>query len=190
MFSRHELAAELPVVPLYSQLGPNTTPEDFEEAMFVRKRSFATLRNIIWFRGLQVKEKFKDGAWTEVVGDDNFTTVKKMSPTGKKMQAAIENSVKEAEAERIAEQRFTRPSEDDKDDFYRWANHKIRELNNCSKTSEAQLQYARDTMSAMFGKIDAEKELVFPEPSAECSLEMVGNYGFATPPKGRKRGHY
>ena len=113
-----------------------------------------------------------------------------MSPAGKKMQAAIEKSVKEAEARRIAEQRFTRLSEDDRHDFYRWSNRKFRELNNCSKTSEVQLQYARDTMSAMFDKIDTEKEVLFPETSVESRLEMLGNYGLTTHPKRRKRTCY
>ena len=66
---------------------------------------------------------------------------------------------------------------------YRWSNHKIRELNNCSKTSEVRLQYARDTMSSMFDKIGAEKEVSFPETSAESTLEMLGNYGLITRPK-------
>ena len=134
-----KIAAEPPGVPVYPQLGPNTTQEDFEQALFVWNRAFTTLCDINRFRGLKIKEKFKDGSWKDVVGDDNFTTVKEMSPTGKKMQAAIEKSVKEAEARRVAEQRFTRPNEDDRDDFYRWANHNIRELNNCSKNSEVQL---------------------------------------------------
>ena len=86
-------------------------------------------------------------------------------------------SAKEAEARRIAEQCFAWSSEDDRDDFYRWANRKIRELNNCSKTSEVQLQYARDTMSTMFDKIDAQKEVSFHETMAESSLKMLGNYG-------------
>ena len=158
-----KLAVEAPGVPVYPQLGPNTTQEDFEEALFVRNHLSTTLRDIIRFHGLQIKEKFKDGAWTDAVGDDNFTMVKKMSPSGKNMQAAIKKSAKEAEARHIAEQSFTRPSEDDRDEFYRWANHKIRELNNCSKISEVQLQYARDTMSAIFDKINAEKEVSFPE---------------------------
>ena len=95
------------------------------------------------------------------------------------MQAAIENSVKEAEERRIAEQRFMRPSEDDRDDFYRWSNHKIRELNNCSKTSEEDLQYARDTMSAMFDRITARKQEAFPEDIMD-GMEMLGNHGLST----------
>ena len=89
-----KLAVEPPGVPVYPQLGPNTTQEDFEEALFVRNRSSTTLRDINRFRGLKVKEKFKDRSWKDVVGDDDFTTVKKMSPAGKKMQAAIEKSIK------------------------------------------------------------------------------------------------
>ena len=123
------------------------------------------------------------------MGDDDFSTAKKMSPTGKKMQAAIEESVKETEARRIAERCFTRPSEDTRDDFYRWSNHKIRELNNCSKTSEEDLQYARDTMSAMFDKITARKQEAFPETIMERT-EMLGSFGLSTPPKKRKRGSY
>ena len=136
-----------------------------------------------------MKDKFKDGAWKDVMGDDDFSTVKKMSPTGKKMQAAIEESVKEAEARGIAERCFTRPSEDASDDFYRWSNHKIRELKNCSKTSKEDLQYAKDTMSAMFDKITARKQKAFPESSME-GPEMLGNFGLSTPPKKRKRGSY
>ena len=124
-----------------------------------------------------------------VIGDDDFTTVTKMSPAGKKMQAAIEESVKEAEARRIAGRRFTRPSEDDRDDFYRWSNHKIRELNNCTKTSEEDLQFARDTMSAMFDKINSRKREAFPETTND-GMELMGNYGLFTPPKKRKRGSY
>ena len=45
-------------------------------------------------------------------------------------------------------------------------------------------------MSAMFDKIDAEKEVSFPETMAESSLEMLGNYGLTTPPKRRKRSRY
>ena len=59
---------------------------------------------------------------------------------------------------------------------YRWSNHKIRELNNCSKTSEVQLQYARNTMSAMFDKNDTEKEVSFPETSAESTAGLDVQY--------------
>ena len=45
-------------------------------------------------------------------------------------------------------------------------------------------------MSAMFDKIDAEKDVSFPETMAEGSLEMLGNYGLATPPKGPKTSRY
>ena len=92
------LSSEPPGFPVYPQLGPDTKEEDFEEAMFVRNRSSTTLRDIHKYRDLDVKDKFKDGAWKDVIGDDDFTTVKKMSPAGKKMQAAIEESVKESEA--------------------------------------------------------------------------------------------
>ena len=97
-----KLSSEASGIPVYPQLGPNTNEEDFEEAMFAdfeeamfaRNRSSTTLRDIHKYRDLDVKEKFKDGAWKDVIGDDDFTTVKKMSPAGKKMQAAIEESVK------------------------------------------------------------------------------------------------
>ena len=156
----------------------------------MRSRLSTTLRDIIRFRGLNIKEEFKDGTWTKVIGDDDFLTAKKVSPTGEKMQAAIAKSAKEAEARRKAEEHFTRPSKEDTDEFYQWANHFICELINCSKTSESQLQYARDTMSAMLDKIQTEKELAFPELNNECSLEMVGNYGESTPQKPRKRARY
>ena len=160
-----KLAAEVSVVTPYPQLGPNTPPEDFEEALFVRSRLSTTLCDIVPFRGPRIKEEFKDGAWTKIIGDDGFSTVKQMSPAGKKMQSAIAKSIKEADTRRKAEEHFTRPSEEDKDDFYRRANHTIRELNIFSKTLESQLQYARNTMSAMFDNIETEKELVFREPS-------------------------
>ena len=184
-----KLSSEASENPVYPQLGPNTTEQDFKEAMFVRNRSSTTLRDIHKYRDLDIKENFKDGAWKDVVGDDDFTTVTKLSPAGKKMQAAIEESVKEAEARRIAGRRFTRPSEDDLDDFYRWSHHKIRELNNCPKTSKEDLQLARDTMSAMFDKITSRKQEAFPE-TTDDGMELLGNYGLFTPPKKRKRGSY
>ena len=110
-----------------------------------------------------------------------------MSPAGKKREAAIEKSVKEAETRRIREKRFTRPSKDERDDFYRWFNHKNRELNNCPKTLEEQLQYTRDTCPPCLTNSKQKKEISFPEPSTECRLEMVGNYGVSTPQRGRKR---
>ena len=184
-----KLCSESSPIQGYPQLGPNTSEKDFEEAMFVRSRSTTTLRDIHKFRDLDVKDNFKDGAWKDVRGDDDFSTVKKMSPAGRKMQSAIEESVKEAQARGVAERRFTRPSEDTRDDFYRWSDHKIRELNNCSLTSEEDLQYAKDIMSTMFDKITARKQKAFPESSME-GPEMLGNFGLSTPPKKRKRGSY
>ena len=184
-----KLCSESSPIEGYPQLGPNTSEKDFEEAMFVRSRSTTTLRDIHKFRDLDVKDNFKDGAWKDVRGDDDFSTVKKMSPAGRKMQSAIEESVKEAQARGVAERRFTRPSEDTRDDFYRWSDHKIRELNNCSLTSEEDLQYAKDIMSTMFDKITARKQKAFPESSMK-GPEMLGNFGLSTPPKKRKRGSY
>ena len=123
------------------------------------------------------------------MGDNDFITVKKMSPTGKKMQAAIEESVKETTARRKAERCFARPSEDNRDDFYWWSNHKICELNNCTKIWEEDLQYARETMSATFDNIDARKQEAFPD-TIKDGMEMIGNYGLSTPPKKRKRSRY
>ena len=113
-----------------------------------------------------------------------------MSPAGKKIQDATAKSVKEMKTQRRAEERFTRFSKEEKDDFYWWATHFICELNNCSKTSEAKLKYARDTMSAMFEQIRAEKDVVFPESKAKWSLEMLGNYDELTLRKPRKRSRY
>ena len=124
------------------------------------------------------------------MGDDNFASMTKMSPAGKKMQAAIAKSVSDVEVRRKAKERVARPDEEEKDEFYRWATHSIRELNNCSKTSKLQLNYARETMAAMFDNISAEKEVAFPEPNVERNLEWFGNHVDTTPQKTRKRARY
>ena len=98
-----------------------------------------------------------------------------MRPAEKKMQAATAKSVEEIEAWRKAEERFIWPSEEEKDDFYCWVNHSICELNNCLKTSEAQLKYVIDTMSTMFEHTRAEKDVAFLESSTKRSLKVSGN---------------
>ena len=50
------------VSKLGTQLGPIITPEDFEEALFVRSHLSTTLHDIVQFRGLKIKEEFKDRA--------------------------------------------------------------------------------------------------------------------------------
>ena len=185
-----KLIAQVPCKATYPQLGPNTKMGDFQEALFVRSRQSTTYRDIVRYRDLREKKDFQDGEWTNVVGDDDFATMKNMSPAGKKMQAAIAKSVSDVEARRKAKERVARPDEDEKDEFYRWATHSIRELNNCSKTSTSQLNYARETMAAMFDKISAEKEVAFPEPNVERNLEWFGNHGDTTPQKPRKRARY
>ena len=52
-----KLDANLPTVSSYPQLGLNTIPEDFKEALVVRKRSSTTLCDIVQYRGLKIKGK-------------------------------------------------------------------------------------------------------------------------------------
>jgi len=84
----------------------------------MRSRGTTTYCDILRYRELDIKKDFKDGEWTKVINDDDFSTLKRMSPAGKKIQDAIAKSVKEMRARREAEERFTRPSEEEKDDFY------------------------------------------------------------------------
>jgi hypothetical protein len=94
------------------------------------------------------------------------------------------------------EEHFTRPDEEELDVFYRKATHTISEFCNDSRTSKAQLKYARDSIAAVLDKIRAEKALAFPKQSetepgnSVGKLKMVGYYGDLTPQKARKRARF
>ena len=138
--------------------------------------------------------KYVDGEWTKVVGDDDFATVKMLSPTGQRMQAAIANGVREVEARQKKNESFVCPDEDEKDMFYRTWTQTIREFVNDSRTSVAQFKLANDEMAALYEKIRQEKLAAFPDHKTKkrdvsaTNLEMLGNCGDHTPEKPRKKG--
>ena len=179
----------------YPILGPNTTPADYDEAMFVRSRTSTSYRDIKRYKGLASKNNYKDGEWTKVTGDDDFVTAKALSPAGKRMQAAIAKSVSDAEANKLKQQTFVRPNEDQKDHFYRKWNQTFREFTNDSRTSLTQLREVDNAMSVLFDSIRAQKTASYRSPTRPKrkrkgdSVEFIGNYGDATPDKPRKRRH-
>ena len=178
----------------YPLLGPNTTKTDLEEAMFVRSRTSTTYRDIQRYRKLPLKSDYADGEWTKVVGEDDFATAKMLSPTGQRMQAAIEKGVKEVEVRRKEQENFVRPDEAEKDDFYRTWTQTIREFVNDSRTSVAQLKSANAEMVQLFERFHRDKLASFPDHKtkkrnvSDTQLEMLGNCGDHTPQKKRKRG--
>ena len=184
-----KLREEIPGATSYPLLGPNTTKTDLEEAMFVRSRTSTTYRDIQRYRKLPLKSDYADGEWTKVVGEDDFATAKMLSPTGQRMQAAIEKGVKEVEVRRKEQENFVRPDEAEKGDFYRTWTKTIREFVNDSRTSVAQLKSANAEMVQLFERFDRDKLASFPDHEtkkrnvSDTQLEMLGNCGDHTPQK-------
>ena len=103
----------------------------------------------------------------------------------------------DVKAQRNKEEYFTRADKAELDAFYREANQSLTEFRNDSRTSRAQVKYARESIAAIFDQIRAEKALAFPNPpnpgrkhDHDGPLEIAGCFGDSTPQKPRKRSRY
>ena len=89
---------------------------------------------------------------------------------------------------------WLRLTEQEKDDFFRKRQQKLRELTNNSRTSLTQTQSADVAISTLLDRIDEEKLKAFPcaeneqGQSVARGLEVFGNHGDSSPQKSRKRG--
>ena len=172
----------------YPVLGKNTTNEDFVEASFALDRDTTTVMDIERLRACDSKEDYEEEAWAERGLADDLHATENHSQASVAMKERIASSMEERNAE---ERRTKRPTENEKDLFYRKCHKFLVELGNDSRTTVLKYELADEMMEAVKAKLDAMTLADFPpskSQTADSGPVMLGNYGDSSPQKPRKRG--